>query len=209
MAIPCSTTCGAVANLVSYWAACDGNQNLRKHGDNLLVLVKCDLVIADPTDMTLWDAAIAAGNVVLYPVGKIDTPAPSVDTSNDVDACRTNVALRQTYSIEVSTYQVKPDYSDYTFHSDLATGYANWRAFWINCEEAVTMPNDYIDFILGVTSAPLTTNPGFEFSIPTPPNPVEGDGQRTRWVWNMEIERSAGDIFRKALLPGILASVQG
>lgn len=209
MAILCSTNCGAAANLAAYWDACDGSANYRKYGNNFLALIKCDIAIPDPSDLTAWETAVTNGDIIIYPLGKIDIPAPSVDTSNDVDACLTNVAVRQTYTIEVSTYQTKEDYSDYSFHKNLAKNYSNYRAIWFNCEGAVTMEDDYVDFINGVTVDPLTTNPGFAFSVTAPPHPTQGDGEQTRWLWSMEIQRSAGDIFQTTLVPGLLASVQG
>ena len=208
MSVLCSTNCGAVVSLTPYWSQCDGNTNQRRYGYNYLALIKCDYVFTDPTSPAEWTAAVTSGDVVLYPVGKIDIPAPTVDTSNDVDACKTNVAIRQTYAIEVGTYQTKDDYSDHQFHEDLAANAANWRAVWFDCAGAITGDDGLVDFLRGTSATAPTDSVGFEFSVSAPPHFTEGDGQQGRWVWTMEIERSGGSILKTAYFPGILQAIQ-
>lgn len=207
--ILCSTACGAVATVpTSYWDECAGNV-FRKYGFNYVALIKCDVNIPDPTDLTAWDALVASGDIQIMPKGKLDIPQPDVETSSDIDFCGGDTVLSITYNLTYQTYQTADDSSDYIYFQNLLKNHANYRMVWFDCDGNVNMSDEYIDFVDGTSAVAPTGNPGHAFSISAPPHPEEGDGQRVRWGFTAQIELSGDEILRQTSLPGLLASVQG
>lgn len=203
----CGTGCGAAGQPPSsYKAFCDPN-TFKKYGNPFFALVSCNVTIPDPGDLTVWAALVASGDIVLGPKGKLDIPTPTVVTSDEVDVCVGAVAISTTYSLNFSTYQSDED--DVVYWANLLANHANYRVIWFDCDENLNATTEYTNFLRGIAGAGAPIgNPGFRFTIPAPPHPVEGDGQKTRWEVTFEIELDGSEIIQYAPAPGVFTQLK-
>ncbi|MEM9526084.1 MAG: hypothetical protein AAGA31_05705 [Bacteroidota bacterium] len=202
----CGTGCGATGlPPQSYKAFCDPN-TFRKYGNPFFALVSCNTTIPDPSDLTAWQALVTSGDIVLGPKGKILLPTPTVVTSEDVDVCSGAVALSTTYSLNFTTYQ--SDDEDCVYWADVLTNHSNYRIIWFDCYENLNATTEYVDFLRDGTKPAPVGNPGFQFTIPAPPHPVEGDGKQKRWEVTFEIELSGSEIIQYAPAPGVFTQLK-
>ena len=204
----CSTNCGATADpQASYWDQCDGN-TFRKYAYPYMALMRCDLNLPDPNDLTAWETAFTNGAIQLLPCGKVTLPAPTVETSEDVNVCGGATVLSTTYNVTFETYQTAEDYTDGVFYKNFLRNHSNYRVMWFDCNSVPYMSGEYADFVNGQTVNAPVGAPGFEFTVSAPPHPVEGDGQRQKWEFTIEIELDGQEIICGAPVPGLLAALQ-
>lgn len=209
----CSSTCGALAAPpASYYDKCVGNV-FRKYGNPYYALIKCDVAIPDPLDIAAWEALVISGDVKIGPNGKIDIPAPSVVTSQDVNICSGATVLSSTYALTFSTYQTSTNLEDCDYFADILRNHSNYRIIWFDCDGNVSLSSEYAAFVKnqGATPAPTAPigSPGYEFTISAPPHPTQGDGDKVLWTFTAEIELDGSDIICQAQIPGLFQALLG
>lgn len=202
----CGATIGAANQPIeSYHAYATGNQT-RKAGKQYFVLIGCNVNIADPTDLALWDAAVTAGDIKISPKGKIVIPVPTLTTSPDIDDCGGDTVLDMTYQLQFSTYQAND--TDAEYWNEFFKNYSQYRVAWFDCKQNFNTPGEYVDFIRDPANATAPVGaPGFSFTVSVPPHPVRGDGNRVRWETTMEINLDGNEIIRYGNVPGLFTAL--
>lgn len=203
----CSTSCGALVNPPAQYSDICSGTVFRRYGSSFFALVKCDVNIPDPTDISAWQSLIDSGDIAVSPCGKIDIASPDVET-DQISGCGNEEAIETTYNIVYTTYETADDRSDYSYFKALLANYSNQRLIWFDCDSYAFMQDEYVDFINGNSAVAPVGNPGFEFSISSPPHPVEGSGRRVRWEVTFQIDLNGNRIVCPAYVDGLLGALQ-
>ena len=169
--------------------------------------MRCDVNIPDPTDLAAWEALVADGSIQVSPCGKIDIASPDVETEQ-ISGCGDETAIETTYNIAYSTYETAENRSDFTYFKTLLRNHQNYRLMWFDCDNYAFMQSEYVDFVNGATADAPTGNPGYEFTIPSPPHPVEGTGRRVRWEMTFQLSLNGNDIVCPSFIDGLLGAMQ-
>lgn len=198
----CGAECGTSGKpQQSYRAFCD-DVITRRYGNPFFALIGCNVTIPDITDLVSVAALVASGDIYLGPIGKIDLPAPSVVTSEDINICAGVTVINTTYALTFSTYQTADD--DCEYWADFLKRHRGFRIVWFDCDGNLYCQGEYVTFGRTPLTAPTPTgNPGFEFTVASPPHPVEGDGKKVRWETTLNIELPGSEIIRYVNIPGL------
>jgi len=170
-----------------------------------MALVRCDVVVNTDTKLADFAKAVADGLVKLLPCGKIRT-TPSFETSSDVSDCGGDVVLETTYDVVFETYQTAKDKSDYAYYKAILKTHPNWRLLIFDCDGCVAFNSEFTDAI--VNGQTYSGNPGFDFTISSNPDEVEGDAGRVKWTFTSQLVLDGQDMLCYTPCPGLLEALQ-
>ena len=199
----CGAECGATGQPVASYKDYCAPVAFRKYGNPFFALIGCDVSVADITDPAAIAALVASGDIALGPIGKLDLPSPTATTSEDVNICAGATVISTTYVLNFTSYQTAGD--DCEYWNTFLKNHASYRIVWFNCDGEIYASGEYIDYMRDTSGTPdaVTGNPGFQFTVTSPPHEVEGDGKKVRWETSLSIELDGSEIIRRAFIPGL------
>ena len=211
MAAICASSCGTIQDPPSTYFDCE--DEIRKFGFNHFILAKCDYQFTDILDAAEWQAAVASGDIKISPPGKAVINAPNV-TSFEIEGCGREIPGESNYTVDFTTYQFGgfttanvPD--SVVYWRDVFRFSGSYRMLLPDCDSVnplFFMDDGWMDQIGGGAPATVANaNPGFEFSIITPPNWSEGQEKKGVWTTQFSIKKSG--VMEAALLPGVFAAL--
>lgn len=214
MSILCSqfgtAGCGGALSAIprSYWNGCD---QTRSYGANHFILFKCDFNFYDKVggtgknifDKAVWDAAIAAGDIVVSPPGTLTQQAPT-QTSTEVEGCRRTIVGDMTYLYDFTTIQTGADCEDFEFWDTLFRSASQYRIAFVHCDGRLDFDEAWYKALKALIDAtpggPWTypvdgtepvSSPGFSFGVPVAPYITEQTDLRVeQWTTQFEIKRN-------------------
>lgn len=188
MSTLCDTTCGGAAAIPTpYDDACAPER--RQHGANYFILARCDVKIdmedggiaAGDGSATAYNVAgaVAAGVLEISPKGKLIKGSAEVETIENAYGCGQSIPGAITIPFTYETYNTTgcESAADYLYWKNLFDDYQSFRVMWVDC----------CGFLHYNATDNSTANPGYEFSVTTPPEFIEGDANLGKWNFAFEI----------------------
>jgi len=210
MAAICAQTCGTIQDPPSSYHGCE--DLFRNFGFNHFTLIKCDYQFTDILDVSEWTAAVTSGDVRLSPEGKAVINPPTT-SSFEITGCGREIPGEGNYLVDFTTYQFGgftnnvPD--SVTYWRDVFRYVSSYRIMLPDCDN--TGPLFYIDDQWmdqvggGAPATVANSNPGFEFSVTTPPHLSEGEQRKAVWTTQFSIKKTG--VMEAALLPGVFSAL--
>jgi len=203
MAVLCNLDCGeTLVKPLPDYSECI--PKFRRYGFRTFGLIACDYVFTDITDPSEWEAAVASNDVHIAPRGIINIGQPD-QASFVFDGCGNQAIGALTYPITYETYLTEDNLEDHLWFESLMDNYTNFRIFLIDCNDIYYIEDNFALALRSNDSSPFAgltnENPGFEFSITSPPLWEEGEQTNGKWTASFQVIKQG--IFRGVFLPGV------
>lgn len=203
MSTICIAACGSTDLPVNYHDDCAPIQ--RQSGGDLLIAVRCTYAWTDITDPAEWTAAIASGDIGLFPIGKWELPAPTLNNLEDATGCGRTIEQSRTYSMPFETPYSANDCSDFRFWKTLDANQTAYNIILKSCDGLFYISDAWYNTVCDAATAPTTDNGGFEFSFSVAPyENREGTSDNiVRWQATFDIKKVG--LIAAVPLPGVEA----
>lgn len=183
-------SCGACADQIPQRYDIDYcDVETRKAGKDRLIGFHCSLEFVDMLDMTEWETHIAAGLIMVTPIG-----GDFEESDGTADTWEDGCGNDYTDFVEVPwvfrTGAVAKDWSDEVFFDKLHRQFNHYTWAPIDCNGRITLNNKVAEeikaaLLAGATAVPATY-PGLKMSITSIPafKIMNGKGKAGKWEFN-------------------------
>jgi hypothetical protein len=203
MAVLCNLECGeTLVKPLADYSECI--PKFRRYGYSHFVLLACDTAFDDITDPLEWEAKVLSDDVHISPRGILNIGQPE-GSSFVYDGCGNQAIGSLTYPITFETYMTKDDLSDFLWMENLMDNYQNFRIILRDCNDIFHLEDNFTLALRDGGSSPFAgltnENPGFVFSITSPPLWEQGEQDNGKWTITFQVIKQG--IFRGVFLPGV------
>lgn len=195
----CNSECGALVQPPKSFEVLCEKPGRKKYGFPYLVFVSRDVVLPDPTDIPAWEALVASGDVCISPCGKVE-PTVSPTVSSDSNNCGIEEVIETVYDLVYSTKSADKDALTHCAYYESLVSNPCLNVFLMDCDGNPYLTPEYRDFANGGMIAPVG-NPGYEFSMTSPPVPTNSDGNFELWTFTIQVKLDGSQIFCPVVLP--------
>lgn len=193
----CPTDCELDTFPAAYNTLCEPVR--KDYGWDDMWLALCDFRFTDITEVSEWTAGQDALSLRKMPIGAVQF-GQGTTTNVPFTGSRQTFTGSGTYPVTFTTYEMSETSADCIFMQYIKDNAKNLRVFFQDMEGFWRMPKAMVTAILESSSTALIV-PGFEFSMTSIPQKLQGEGDKVKWEFTMDIKLS--DVFHDVQIAGI------